>query len=103
MTLSEERLKGLLAYCRIEDPTEDELATLEGLYGAAMQYMVQAGISEPENGTPRRAQYDLCVNSMVLDGYDARGSQAEGSTLMENPAFRRMLSQLKLTDPSWSM
>ena len=32
MALSEERRKSLLAYCRIEAPTEEELLTLEGLY-----------------------------------------------------------------------
>ena len=66
MALSEARRASLLAYCRIEEPTAEELLTLEGLYDAAVGYLEQAGVSEPEEGTSRRAQYDLCVNFMVL-------------------------------------
>lgn len=57
------------------------------------------GIGEPQEGTPRRAQYDLCVNHLVLDGYDRRGATVSGSALEDNPVFRRMIVQLKLTEP----
>ncbi len=97
MALSEARQASLLAYCRIEDPTAEELLTLEGLYDAAVGYMEQAGVSEPEEGTPRRAQYDLCVNFMVLRDFDLRAAEVSG-TLTDNPAFRRLLTQLKLTE-----
>ena len=39
------------------------------------------------------------VDSMVLDRWDNRGTQTAGYSLMENPAFRRKLNQLKLTEP----
>ena len=42
--------------------------------------------------------YDLVINHLVLDSYDHRGSQM-GAQLEENPAFRRMINQLKLTAP----
>ena len=98
MALTEARRAALLAYCRIEDPTQEELLTLEGLYDAAVGYLEQAGVSQPEEGTPRRAQYDLAVNFMVLRDYDLRDAQVSG-TVSDNPAFRRLIAQLKLTGP----
>lgn len=98
MALTEERLAALLAYCRIEDPTQEELLTLEGLYNAAVGYLEHAGVAQPQEGTPRRAQYDLCVNFMVLRDFDQREAQVNG-TITDNPAFRRLLNQLKLTEP----
>lgn len=99
MALTEERRTALLAYCRIEDPTQEELITLEGLYDAAVGYLEQAGVAQPQEGTPRRAQYDLCVNYLALDGYDRRDMTITGTIVNENPAFRRLLNQLKLTEP----
>lgn len=92
-----DRLAALLAYCRIEDPDGADLMTLEGLYQAAVGYLTNAGIAEPPPDTPRRAQYDLCVNHMVLDAFDRRGA-AENAVIHENPAFRQVLNQLKLTE-----
>ena len=99
MALSEARRASLLAYCRIEEPTAEELLTLEGLYDAAVGYMEGAGISPPASGTPRAAQYDLCVNYLVLDGYDRRDVTITGTIVADNPAFRRLINQLKLTEP----
>lgn len=97
--LTEERRARLLAYCRIEEPADEELLTLEGLYDAAVGYMEGAGISPPAPGTPRAAQYDLCVNYLVLDGYDRRDVTITGTIVADNPAFRRLINQLKLTEP----
>ena len=97
MALSEARRASLLAYCRIEEPTAEELLTLEGLYDAAVGYLEQAG-----EGTPRRAQYDLCVNFMVLRDFDLREATITGTIVNDNPAFRRLLTQLKLTEPDVS-
>ena len=94
MALSEARRASLLAYCRIEEPTAEELLTLEGLYDAAVGYL--------EQGTPRRAQYDLCVNFMVLRDFDLREATITGTIVNDNPAFRRLLTQLKLTEPDVS-
>ena len=97
--MTEERRAGLLAYCRIEEPTTEELLTLETLYDAAVGYLEGAGISQPAPGTPRAAQYDLAVNFMVLRDFDLRDAEVSG-TIQDNPAFRRLITQLKLTEPS---
>ena len=99
MALSEARRASLLAYCRIEEPTAEELLTLEGLYDAAVGYLEQAGVSEPEEGPPRRAQYDLCVNALVLDAYDKRGTTVSGSALTDNREYRGTFLQLQATEP----
>ena len=89
----------LMAYCRIDTLEDGEDLLLQGLYEAAVSYMEQAGISEPQEGTPRRAQYELCVNYLVLDGYDRRDVTITGTIVFDNPMFRRMITQLKLTEP----
>lgn len=97
--LTEARRAELLAYCKLTEFAEDpEVEALIGTYyGAAAAYMAQAGISEPPEGTPRRAQYDLCVNAMVLDSWDRREISVSG-TVSENPAFRRVMNPLKMTE-----
>ncbi|HJB81011.1 phage gp6-like head-tail connector protein [uncultured Flavonifractor sp.] len=99
MALTKERQAGLLAYCRIEEPTAEELLTLETLYNAAVGYLEEAGVSLPPEGTPRRAQYDLCVNFMVLRDFDLRDATITGTIVADNPAFQRLITQLKLTEP----
>ena len=99
MPIPEEKLAGLLAYCRIDEPDETELALLDTLYDAAVGYLDNAGVSQPEAGTPRVAQYDLAVNYLVLDAYDRRDAATSGA-LSDNPAFRRLIVQLKLTEPA---
>lgn len=99
MTAFEARKDTLLAYCRIDDPAPEDLALLESLYVAAAAYMEQAGVSEPKDGTLRRAQYDLAVNYLVLDAYDRRETAVAGTAVADNPAFRRIINQLKLTEP----
>ena len=98
MAMTDERRASLLAYCRIEEPTTEELLTLESLYDAAVGYLEGAGISQPPEGTPRRAQYDLAVNFMVLRDFDMRDAEVAGA-IQDNPAFRRLITQLKLTEP----
>lgn len=93
------RLKQLLAYCRIDAAEPGEEVLLETLYDSAVSYMSQAGVREPAAGAPRRAQYDLCVNYLVLDGYDRRDISITAASVVENPAFRRLINQLKLTEP----
>ena len=99
MELTPERKAALLAYCRIDELEPGEKSLLETLYAAAVAYMAQAGVSEPEDGTPRRAQYDLAVNYLVLNAYDQRDTVITGTIVADNPAFRRHLNQLKLTEP----
>lgn len=97
MALLDERKLTLLAYCRIDELAPGEEALLAALYEAAVGYMTQAGVAEPEAGTPRRAQYDLCVNYLVLDSWNRRDASIVATVVAENPAFRRLLNQLKLT------
>lgn len=99
MALSEERRSSLMAYCRLDQLEEAEAVLLEGLYNAAVGYMTQAGISEPPEGTPRRAMYDLCVNALVLHDWDNRDTDVSGGAISDNMAFRRRLNQLQLTEP----
>ena len=99
MAIPEERLKSLLAYCRIEEPTEEERLTLNQAYDSAVAYLDGAGVTEPQAGTPRRGQYDMCVNYLVLDAFDTRVETITGTITNENPAFRRLINQLKLTEP----
>lgn len=100
MALSEARRSSLLAYCKLSELAGDpEVSVLiDTLYEAAVGYMTAAGVSEPSADTPRRAQYDLCINYLVLDGYNVRIMEYSGSQPVENPAFRRVLNQLKLTE-----
>jgi hypothetical protein len=74
MTLPEARKPSLLAFCRLDELSAEEELLLEVLYCAAVGYMTQAGVREPPEDTPRRAQYDLCVNYLVLDGWDPGGT-----------------------------
>lgn len=101
MELTEERRAGLLAYCRLTELADDpEVAALiPALYDAAVGYMANAGVSVPESGTARAAQYDLCVNAMVLDGWEHREMSVIGATVTENPELRRRINQLKQTEP----
>lgn len=97
--LSEARRAALLAYCKLTEFAEDPevCALMDTLYGAAVAYMAQAGVAYPPEGSFRRAQYDLCVNALVLDSWDKREISVPG-TVSENPAFRRVMNQLKLTE-----
>lgn len=98
--MDEERKSQLLTYCRLEEFAEDEqvMSLLESFYQSAVVYMEQAGVRQPEAGTPRAAQYDLCVNAMVLDWWDHRDTKEPATQVNDNPMFRRTLTQLKLTE-----
>ena len=74
-----------MAYCRIDAAEADGADLLQTLYDSAQGYMEQAGVSEPEVGTQRRAQYDLCVNYLVLDGWDRRDMTLDGATYLRIP------------------
>lgn len=94
------RLNELLLYCKLEDQKDDDEVKLliPLFYSDAVSYLQDAGVSMPEAGTDRRAKYDLCVNFMVLDSWDHRDTH-ENSAVEDNPAFRRRINQLKLTEP----
>ena len=98
MPPNDARMRSLLAYCRIEEPEPEERSTLDMLYDSAVGYLAEAGILEPDAVSPRRAQYDMCINYLVLDGFDRRELTFAGGQIAENPAFRRLINQLKLTE-----
>lgn len=102
MALTDERRAALLAYCKLTELSDDpEVAALiPAFYEAAVSYMEGAGVAEPQEGTSRRCQYDLCVNAMVLDSWEHRDLKEPASQVSENVVFRRMLNQLKLTEVS---
>ena len=100
--MTAKRKATLMSYCRIDEMAPEEELVLDGMYQAAVSYMDQAGVAEPEKGTPRRAQYELCVNALVLDAWDRRDISIVATVVSENPAFRRLLNQLKLTEPNVS-
>lgn len=102
--MPEERRLAIMAYCRInEDDLEPgEMYLFDAMCEAAVGYMTQAGVSEPPEGTPRRAQYDLCVNYLVQDSWDRRDVSFVGASSSENIAFRLLINQLKVTEPDVS-
>lgn len=102
MSLTEERKVSLLAYCKLSELADDPevSALIPVLYEAAVGYMENAGVSVPEPGTPRAAQYDLCVNRLVLDAWERREVSMVATVVADNPAFQRSLLQLKLTEPT---
>lgn len=100
MALTEERKASLLVYCKLTELADDpEVQTLiPVLYDAAVGYLAGAGIRVPESGTPRAALYDLCVNYLVLSAYEQRDASIVGAAVTDNPVFRRLINQLKLTE-----
>lgn len=108
MPLSEERKASLLAYCKLTELADDPevVALIPVLYDAAVGYMTNAGIAQPEPGSAsaaRAAQYDLCVNYLVLDAWERRETAMVATVVADNPAFRRLINQLKLTEPGVSL
>lgn len=97
--LTPERRAGLLAYCKLTELADDPevQALIPLLYEAAVDYLAGAGASQPPPDTTRAALYDLCVNHLVLDGWDRREVSITGTTVTENLTFRRYLNQLKWT------
>lgn len=93
--LTTERLRDIADYCRVDEND----AQLKTLVLAAVGYLETAGVSEPESGTLRAEQYIQCVKYLTLDQYDRRDGSTDG-TVGENPAFRRLMNQLKLSEPA---
>ena len=98
--LTKERLDSLLAYCKLSELADDpEVAALiPVLYNSAVGYMANAGINVPELGATRAAQYDLCVNYLVLDAWERRETAVAATVVADNPMFRRLINQLKWTE-----
>lgn len=99
MELSQEELAAAKAYMKVDGDDDDAVVTQCVI--AARDYMTTAGVALPPSGTLRRASYDICAHRMALDDYDERMGTAH-ERAEENPAFRRRLNQLKLSEPQGS-
>ena len=93
-------MASLLAYCKLTELADDPevQALIPVLYQAAVGYLEGAGVAQPPADTPRAAQYELCVNYLVLDAFERREATIAATTAADNPAFRRLINQLKLTE-----
>jgi hypothetical protein len=98
MELTEERRTELLAYCKLTELAADEevISLIPLYYAASVGYLEGAGIAEPEKGTALRSQYDLLVNALVLDKWDHRELSVQGTAVIENPALRQLINQMKM-------
>lgn len=95
-TISDDLLAAMALYCRLELNDENVRSELTSYYHSAVSYLYGAGIIAPADDHPLRHSYDSVVRAMVLDEYDNRGRQSEDK-LVENPAFRMRLNQLKFS------
>lgn len=95
MDLTQEELAAAKAYMRVDGDDDDAVVTQCVI--AARDYLAGAGVTLPPEGTPRRASYDICAHRIALDDYDERRGVLHEKA-EENPAFRRRLNQLKLTE-----
>lgn len=93
------RQASILSYCRIDDPSPEDLALLEVFHAAAVSYMEDAGVAEPEAGSARLPKYNICILAMVLDAWENRGTKTADKAFADNPAFRRRINQLKRAEP----
>lgn len=93
------RIEALL-YCKLDEDLEmsNDSRTFDTCFQSAINYLDGAGIPfpAPETSSDRVAQYQMCLNVLTLDAWDRRAATISGS-VSENPSFRRMLNQLKLT------
>lgn len=99
MAIPEEYKPQVLAYCQEPEPDEMDLMTLDQAWDGAEAYLAGAGVARPQADTPRESLWLGVMCALVLDEYDQRGAQFAENKLQDNPAFRRKLNQLKLTEP----
>lgn len=93
--LTTDRIEEIADYCKVDENDRQ----LPGFILAAGGYLATAGVTEPPEGTTRAELYLQCVKYLTLDLYDRRDGSTDG-TVGENPTFRRMLNQLKQSDPA---
>lgn len=89
---------GLTSYCRIDaaDLSPADEADLESFYAAAVGYLAGAGVPEPD--FPPKAALGAVVCVREAHGAGRLGSPGRRGDCADprNPAFRRMLNQLKI-------
>lgn len=89
------RIAEIADYCRVD--ADD--AQLPALIAAAEGYLLTGVCSEPAPGSPRAEVWLQCVKYLTLDMLDRRDMTIDGS-VTDNPAFQRLKTQLKLTNPT---
>lgn len=89
------------AFMRLDESEESDEVVCAFVEGARA-YLAGAGVSLPEEDTPRRRLYDLVCHSLALSAYDKRDPVITGTIVTQNPMLRSFLTQLKLTEPSVS-
>lgn len=95
--LTAEELDAAKEYMLVDGGEQDARVT-RAVLGARV-YLDGAGVSLPEAESPRRALYDLVCHSLALSVYDLPEPVITGTIVAENFMLRRMLNQLKLTEP----
>ncbi|MEG2679172.1 MAG: phage gp6-like head-tail connector protein [Oscillospiraceae bacterium] len=94
--LSGAELAAASAYMR---PSAGDEAMVTSCVLGARAYLKSAGVSLPPAGGERRELYDLVCHSMALGSYDLRDPSVVGASISENPQLRKMLVQLRQTEP----
>jgi len=101
--LTDVKKDAALAYCRLNlsDMSDTEKQLFDDICLGAIGYLSDAGVSAPNEAVDplRAASYRLCFYALVLDAWDNRNPIVEQAATVDNPAFRRRLNQLKLTEP----
>lgn len=103
--IAPERLESLLAYCKLSELRDDPevMALIRELYLYAVQYLAGAGVEQPEEDAPLTPLYNQCVNYLVLDAWERREAAVVATVVTDNPVFRRMMVQLKQSQPGWDL
>ena len=89
MSGAPEKLAAAKLYMRIDGDSDD--AVISALYEAAVLYLQNAGVEEPESDP---ALYNLAVWSLTLHYYDHR--DAVGTEASFPTGLRPIINQLKL-------
>ena len=97
MEITYDELERCMRYMKL-DTEEDEPVALECLQ-SAREYLSNAGVSLPPEGSGRRVQYDMAAHILASSYYQRRTATVEGTAVTENPVLRPILNQLKLTEP----
>ena len=97
MAIPEELKATVFSYCR-EEENPDTLVDMTVAWDGAEGYLDGAGVTRPAPESKRHGLWLSVMLAETLDRYDNRDGQTAG-LLHENPAYRRALNQLKMTEP----
>lgn len=95
MSVPEELLPRVQAYCQEPTPDAADLLMLNQAWDAAAAYLAGAGVKQPEETDESWPVWVQVMCALTLDGYDQRGAQFDQGKLQDNPTWQRMKNQLK--------